>query len=85
MAELIKMLLGMEVGLGPCHIVLDGDPATPKGAQPPIFGPCLVPLGTTWYKMPLGTEVGFGLGSIIPAFSILPITASERFTETLWG
>jgi len=31
----IKMPLGMEVGLGPCHILLDGDPARPKwGAQP---------------------------------------------------
>jgi len=34
----IKMPLGMELGLGPCQIVLDGDsaPATPaKGAQQP--------------------------------------------------
>ena len=38
----IKMKLGMEVGLSPGHIVLDGDPALPKGAQPPIFGPCLL-------------------------------------------
>ena len=32
---------GMEVGLGPGHNVLDGDPAPRrKGAQqPPIFGP----------------------------------------------
>jgi len=36
------MKLGMEVGLGPGHIVLDGDQAAPKGAQPPIFGPCLL-------------------------------------------
>jgi len=36
------MKLGMEVGLGPGHIVLDGDQAPPKGAQPPIFGPCLL-------------------------------------------
>jgi len=35
----IKMKLGMKVGL----IVLDGDPALPKGAQPPIFGPLLWP------------------------------------------
>ena len=37
----IKMKLGMQVGLGPGHIVLDGDPAppSPKGAQLPIFGP----------------------------------------------
>ena len=36
------MALGMEVGLGPSHIVLDGDPAPlpPKGdrAPAPIFG-----------------------------------------------
>jgi len=40
----IKMPLGMEVGLGPDHIVLDGDPAPlpQKGAQPPSFGPCLL-------------------------------------------
>jgi len=33
------MPLGREVDLGPGDIVLDGDPAPPKGAQPPIFGP----------------------------------------------
>ena len=32
----IKMKLGMEVGLGPGHIVLDGDPAPPpqRGTAP---------------------------------------------------
>jgi len=35
----IKMKLGMELGLGPGDIVFDGDPATPKGAQLPIFVP----------------------------------------------
>jgi len=37
----IKMTLGVEVGLGPAHTVLDGDPDPfpPKhGAEPPIFG-----------------------------------------------
>jgi len=41
----IKMPVGMEVGLGPGHIVLHGDPALPphkRGAQPPIFGPYLL-------------------------------------------
>jgi len=34
------MPLGMEGGLGPGHIVLDGDQAPSKGAkQPPLFGP----------------------------------------------
>jgi len=31
------MPLRMEVGLGPGYIVLDGDPAPPKGAQFPKF------------------------------------------------
>ena len=40
----IKMKFGMQVGLGPGHIVLDGDPAPPppKGHSRPIFGPCLL-------------------------------------------
>ena len=34
----IKVKLGMLVGLGPGHIVLDGDPAPiSKGADPPQF------------------------------------------------
>ena len=41
----IKMKLGMQVGLGPGHIELDEAQLTPsakKGAQPPIFGLCLL-------------------------------------------
>ena len=44
------------VGLGPGHIVLDGDPASPKRAQPPIFSPCLLwqngwmDQDATWYE-----------------------------------
>ena len=40
----IKMALGMEVGLGPVHILLDWDtaPLPNKGAEPPIFGPSLL-------------------------------------------
>jgi len=43
MAVWIKMPLGMKVGLGPGHIVLDGDPAPlpKKGQSPQIFGPFL--------------------------------------------
>jgi len=51
-----KMPFGVEVGLGPGDFVLDGVPAPPmKGAQPPVFGPCLLwPNGwmdedATWY------------------------------------
>ena len=53
----IKMTLGMQVGLGPGHIVLDGDPALPppKGHTPSVFSPYLLrPNGyidqdVTWY------------------------------------
>jgi len=34
----------MKVGLGPGHIVVDGDPALPNGYSP-NFGPCLWPNG----------------------------------------
>jgi len=39
----IKMKLGMRVGLGPGHILLDGDPAslTQRGTTRPIFCPYL--------------------------------------------
>ena len=51
------MKLGMQVGIGLGHIVLDGEPfpPPPKGAEPPIFGPYLLwPNGwmdqdATWY------------------------------------
>jgi len=50
------MKLGTEIGLGPGHIVLDGDPAPlqKRGHSPPIFPPMLWPNGwmdqdATWY------------------------------------
>jgi len=37
------MPLRTEVGLGPGHTVLDGDPASQeKGTAAPLFGPCLL-------------------------------------------
>ena len=56
-AERIKMPLGMEVGLSTGDFVSDGDSALlpKKGAETPIFGPCLLrPNGcmdqdATWY------------------------------------
>ena len=58
----IKVKLSMQVGLGPGHIVFDGDPAPPppKGHSLPIFGPYLLrPNGSmdqdvTWYGASLG-------------------------------
>ena len=57
----IKMKLGMQVGLGPGHIVLDGDPAPPppQGHSPPQFSAhfyCGQTAGCI--KMPLGTDIG---------------------------
>jgi len=61
------MPIGMEVGLGPGDIVLDGDLAfPPRGTAPKFFGPC--PLGpngwvdqdATWY-----TEVNLGPCNVV--------------------
>jgi len=73
----IKMKLGMQVGFGHGHIVLDGDPAPPppKGHSPPIFGPYLLrPNGcmdqdATWYgdrSRPRQLCLRWGLRSLFP-------------------
>ena len=61
------MKLGTEVGIDPGHIVLDGDPAPPKGAQPADFRPMSVVAKRLdgWIKMPLSTVVGLGPGDIM--------------------
>ena len=62
-AGCIKMALGLDVGLGPGHIALDGHPGPllKRGGQmpSPIFGPFLY-CGQTagCIKMPVGMEVG---------------------------
>jgi len=58
----------MDMGLGPGHIVLDGDPAPPpqkKGAQPPFSAHVYCGQMAGWIKMPLGTEVRLGPGDIV--------------------
>ena len=60
----IKIALGMEVGIGPGHIVLDEDTAPlPGTAQSSAHFYC----GQTarCIKMPLGMEVGLGLCDIV--------------------
>jgi len=59
--------IAMEVGLGPGHIVLDGDPAPPpKRGQSPQFS-ARVYYGQTaaWIKMPFSAVVGLGPGNIV--------------------
>jgi len=62
------MKLGMQVGLGPGHIVLDGDPASPqqRGIAPPQFSAhiCCGQMAA-WIKMPLGIKVGLVPGNFV--------------------
>ena len=54
----IKMKLAMQVGLGPGHIVLDGDPAPPQ--SPTIFGPCLLWPNAWMDPYGIGRDVDIG-------------------------
>jgi len=73
MNQEFKIPRGMQVGLSPSHIVLDGDPAPgslQKGGQypplPGIFGSCMLwPNGCMDHKMPVGREVGLSPGYIV--------------------
>jgi len=82
-AEWIKLALGMEVGLGPVHIVLDGDiaPLPETGVEPPKFSANLY-CGQTagCIKMPLGTEIGLGLRDIV--LDVDPATSRKRDTHS---
>ena len=63
----IKMKLSKQVGLGPGHIVLDGDPAPPpQGAQPPEFSAhiCCAQMAA-WIKMSLDMELGLCPGDFV--------------------
>ena len=58
----IKMKLGMQLSLGPDHIVLDAEPAPPppKGNSPQFSVLSCCGQLAAWIKMPLGMEVGLG-------------------------
>jgi len=62
------MKLHMRVGLGPGHIVLDGDPAPPpqNGAEPQQFlaHVCCGQMAA-WLKMSFGMEVGLSPGDFV--------------------
>jgi len=70
----IKIALGMEVGLGPGHTVLDGDPtplpkngvtAPPKMGIAPNFWFMSRDQTAGWMKTPLGTEADLSPGHIV--------------------
>jgi len=63
----IKMKLGMQVGLGPGHIVFDGDPAPPllRGQSPQFSVHICCGQMAGWIKMPLSMEEGLGPGDFV--------------------
>ena len=72
----IKMELGVKVGLGPGHIVLDGDPAPPKGHSPPQFSADVCCVQTAgWIEMPLG----LGPGNIV--LDLDPVPPSKKIAQ----
>ena len=59
------MKLGVHVGLGPGHIVLDAElrtqvPLPQRGIASPFASPFCCGQMAGWIKMPLGVEVGLG-------------------------
>ena len=65
--ERINTKLGMQVGLGPGHIVLDGDPAPlslKEHSRHPIFGHICCGQMAAWINMSLGMELGLDLSLI---------------------
>ena len=82
----INMPLGMEVGLRPGDIVLDGDPAPPpqKGSTAaPQFQPMYCGQTAGWMKMPLGRDVGLGPGDIL--LDRDPTPPQKRGTAPIFG
>jgi len=61
------MKLGKQVGLGPGHNVLDGDPAPPplKGTASQFSAHICCGQMAAWMKLVLGTEVGLSLGDFV--------------------
>jgi len=63
------MKLGVQVGLGPGHIVLDGDPAPPPlkrhSPTPPISANICCGQMAGWIKMLHGMEVCLGPGDFV--------------------
>jgi len=63
----IKTKLGTQVGLGPGHIVLDGDqaPTSTKGHSPQFSAHICCGQIAARIKIPLGMEVGLGPGDFV--------------------
>jgi len=69
------MKLGMPVGPGPGHIVLDEDPAPHSPTQFSANVSCSQTSG--WIKMPLGTELGLGQGDVVLDGDLAPLKGAQ--------
>jgi len=83
------MKLGMQVGIGPGHIVLDGDPAPPSPKeQSPLQFSAHICCGQmdAWIKMPLGMELGPSPGVfVLDGDPALPSPKGGRVPYPLFG
>ena len=61
----IKMKLGMQVGLGPGHIALDGTQLLQWGGATQFLAHICCSQMAGWIKMPLGMEVGLSPGDFV--------------------
>ena len=72
------MKLGMQVGLRPRHIVLDGNPSPPpNGHNPQFLAHICSGQMAGWIKMLLGVEVGLGPGDFVLDGDPAPTTQKE--------
>ena len=74
----IKMPLGKEIGLGPGHIVLDGDPAPdpslpPKRGHPQFLANACCGETAGWIKMSVGSEIDLDPSQIVLNLSLIHI------------
>jgi len=69
----------VHVGLGPGHIVLDGDLATvpQRGTAPKFSAHICCGQMAGWIKMPLGTGVGLGPGGFVLDGDPVPLPKKE--------
>ena len=85
----IKMKLGVLVGRGPGHYVLDGDPASPppNGGRAPQFSShiCCGQMAA-WIKMPPGMELGLSPGDfVLDGDPALPSPKRDRGPSPIFG
>jgi len=65
------MKLGTQVGIGPGHVVLDGDLAPhPQRGTAPNFRPIIVAKMARGIEMLLGMEVGLGQGDFVCKYDL---------------